>query len=162
MARCGACGSTVLFGGASIGEAKFCNAKCAQRGQMLTVSRQLPPDLVRTKVSEVYRGSCPKCKGPGPVDLHNSYRVFSVLLATQWQTRPHISCRSCGTKSQAGDLLFSLFAGWWGFPWGLIMTPVQIARNIGGMIKSAGTEPSPELENAVRISLASAAVSSKR
>src|SRR5438045_7177655 len=162
MAQCGACGATVLFGGAKIGESKYCNAKCAQRGQLLAISNQIPPDVVRNKTSEVYRGACPKCKGPGPVDMHMSYRVWSAVLMTQWQNRPHVSCRGCGTKSQAGDLLFSLFLGWWGFPWGLIMTPVQIARNIAAMAKSAGTEASPELEKAVRISLASRAVSAPR
>jgi hypothetical protein len=28
--------------------------------------------------------------------------------------------------------LISLFAGWWGFPFGLIYTPMAIAQNLGG------------------------------
>lgn len=157
MARCDACGASILFGGAKLNDMRFCNATCAQRGQLLMISRQLPADMVTAKTSEVYRGTCPRCQGPGPVDVHTSHRVWSALIMTQWQNRPHVCCHSCGVKSQAGDLLFSLFLGWWGFPWGLIMTPVQITRNISGMMKSSEGGPSPELEKAVRISLAGSA-----
>ena len=36
-------------------------------------------------------------------------------------------------------MLFCLFLGWWGFPWGLVLTPVQIARNILGI--TSGPDP---------------------
>jgi hypothetical protein len=39
-----------------------------------------------------------------------------------------------------GGVLFSAVLGWWGFPWGLILTPVQITRNLAGMC--AGPDPS--------------------
>jgi hypothetical protein len=159
MAACNACGTTILFGGTTLGEARYCNGRCAQRGQLLSISRRIPPDVVVNSVSKVFRGACPKCQGPGPVDVHISYRVWSALLMTRWQSFQHVSCRSCGVKAQLGDALFSLVLGWWGFPWGLIMTPVQITRNIAGAIKNESEMgPSPELENVVRISLAASAV----
>jgi hypothetical protein len=159
MAACNACGTTILFGGATVGEARYCNARCAQRGQLLLISRRIAPDVVTGAVSKVFHGACPKCKGPGPVDVHTSYRVYSVLIMTRWQSLPLIACRSCGVKAQLGDALFSLVLGWWGFPWGLIMTPVQVTRNIAGAIRNR-TEagPSPELETAVRVWLAGSAV----
>lgn len=64
--------------------------------------------------------------------------------------------RSCARKRQAGDALFSLVLGWWGFPWGLIMTPVQIGRNVVGMFRNVdSTGPSENLERAVGMALAS-------
>jgi hypothetical protein len=46
--------------------------------------------------------------------------------------------------------------GWWGFPWGLIMTPVQIGKNIFGIVKSPDdSKPSEKLENLVRANIAS-------
>lgn len=159
MAACGACGTTILFGGAKLGDERYCNGRCAQRGQLLSISRQIPPDVVGNSVSKVHRGACPKCHGPGPVDVHTSYRVWSALVLTRWQSSPQISCRSCGVKAQLGDALFSLVLGWWGIPWGLILTPVQIVRNLAGAMKNESeTGPSPKLENAVRISLAASAV----
>ena len=159
MAACNACGTTILFGGTTFGEARYCNGRCAQRGQLLSISRQIAPDVVVDSVSRVFRGVCPKCQGPGPIDVHTSYRIWSMVLLTKWQSSPQISCRSCGVKAQMGDALFSLVLGWWGFPWGLIMTPVQIVRNVAGAMKNESeTGPSAKLENAVRISLAASAV----
>jgi hypothetical protein len=66
-----------------------------------------------------------------------------------------ISCRACGMKSQATGALFSLFLGWWGFPWGLALTPIQIGRNVFGMAHAPeSSRPSPQLERIVRVSLA--------
>lgn len=42
--------------------------------------------------------------------------------------------------------MISLFAGWWGFPFGLIMTPVQLARGIAALCKPPDPgQPSPKL-----------------
>ena len=159
MAACGSCGSTILFGGASVGNAKYCNAKCARSGQLLALSNQIPNDVVHRSLHEVYRGMCPHCKGPGPVDVHQSYRVYSLVLMTRWENLQKVSCRRCGVKTQLGNMAISLVAGWWGFPWGLIMTPVQIGRNISAMLKGGQEDgPSPKLERAVRISLAGNAI----
>jgi hypothetical protein len=53
-----------------------------------------------------------------------------ALIITRWSSRLQVSCRSCGVKTQLGDAVISLVAGWWGFPWGLVLTPVQVVRNI--------------------------------
>ena len=156
MARCDACGSTILFGGSRHGDLRYCNDKCLQRGLLIANSQLIPQEVVQRRVWEVHQGNCPKCQGRGPVDVHNSYKVWSMVLLTTWQTEPQLSCRACGVKSQAGNLLFSLVLGWWGFPWGLIMTPVQVTRNLLGMFRSPDPlKPSPSLEKIVRMSLAS-------
>jgi hypothetical protein len=159
MAKCFACGTTILFGGTRDGELRFCNAQCAQRGFLVRVANALPPDVVLQQTQNIYHGACPRCSGPGPVDVHTSYRVWSAVLMTSWQSRPQISCRSCGRKSQLGDALFSLALGWWGFPWGLLFTPVQIGRNIAALFGSQGEHgPSKDLERAAGMVLAAHAV----
>jgi hypothetical protein len=150
MAACAACSTTILFGGVADGQDRYCNNKCHQRGYLVSVARQIPPETLREHTGAVYRGACPRCGGPGPVEVHTSHRVWSALLLTSWQSNSRMSCRSCGRKGQAGDALFSLVLGWWGFPWGLIMTPIQVGRNIVGMLRSSDSNgPSPELERAV-------------
>ncbi len=52
------------------------------------------------------------------------------MVLTSWSSKPKLSCKSCATKRQLGAMAFSSVAGWWGLPWGLVMTPVQIIRNI--------------------------------
>ncbi len=159
MASCSACGTTILFGGTRDGDLRFCNAGCSRKGFLVRVASQIPPDAIRETATAIYHGRCPRCEGPGPVDVHTSYRVWSALLLTSWQSRPQISCRSCGRKSQAADAVFSLFLGWWGFPWGFLVTPVQVGRNIAGMFSRRGEHaPSKELEQAAGMAMASHAI----
>ena len=161
MARCSACGTAILFGGSREGELRFCNAKCHAKGRLLIASRQLPPAMVTEATGNVFRGSCPKCHGPGPVDVHTSYRIWSAVFLTSWQNTPHVCCRGCGRKAQLGDLAISLFVGWWGFPWGLIMTPVQIGRNLTAIFRADAEQPSQALENVVRMSIVSNAMAAQ-
>ena len=64
-------------------------------------------------------------------------------------------------KSQAAGAAFSLVLGWWGFPWGLVLTPVQIARNLSGMLRPPEpSKPSEKLEKIVRLTMAANAVRS--
>jgi hypothetical protein len=155
MAACGYCGTTILFGGTREGTLRFCNGECQQKGYVAVVAQQVPDDVVSQHVSRVHQGLCPKCGSHGPVDVHTSYRVWSALLMTSWSSRPHVACRSCGTKARLADALFSLLFGWWGFPWGFVMTPVQLCRNVAGMLRSPdGMRPSAQLVHLVRLNLA--------
>ena len=156
MAKCDYCNSTILFGGVRHGEMRFCNDRCYQSGYLLTASHHLPTDLVAQQIEAVHQGQCPKCKGSGPVDVHTSYQVFSALIFTRWGAKPQVSCRSCGVKSQLGNLAISFFFGWWGIPWGLILTPIQVTRNLIGIASPPNpAAPTPQLERLVRITLAS-------
>ena len=161
MAACNACGTTILFGGVRDGETRFCNQDCHAKGYLVFAARQVPPDLIRQQADAIHRGMCPRCQGPGPVDVHTSYRVWSALLLTSWKSRPQIACRRCGVKSQLGDSLFSAVLGWWGFPWGLVITPLQIGRNVIGMFRTPPIGASPELQHAVSLEIAAAALHSQ-
>jgi hypothetical protein len=156
MAKCAYCGSTIVMGGLTQGAERFCNANCRNNAFILNLSQSVPPDLLQQKLEEVWRGKCPKCGGYGPVDVHKAHQVWSLLVLTQWKSRQFICCRSCGTKQQILGLLFSGVAGWWGFPWGLILTPVQITRNIIGMCGGPDrSSPSANLRKAVQVQIGS-------
>jgi hypothetical protein len=82
---------------------------------------------------------------------------------TSWNSRPQISCRSCGRKAKLGDAAFSLVLGWWGFPWGFIFTPVQVLRNVSGLLRSEqSVKPSPQLEKLVRMGMAARLLASEQ
>jgi len=156
MAKCDYCGSTIVIGGVRNGAHRFCNNKCAGNAYILSVSENVPPDVLDRQVEEVWRGNCPKCRGLGPVDVHKFHQVWSALVLTRWTSNQQVSCRSCATKRQAGALFFSLFFGWWGFPWGLALTPVQITRNIIGMASGPDSSaPSPDLRRLMKVHLGS-------
>ena len=154
MAKCGYCGSTIFLGGVTAGGQRFCNNKCHQNAYILSVTKNVPADVIDRQVEEVWRGNCPKCNSLGPVDVHKVHAVWSVLILTRWTTKAQVSCRSCATKSQLGGMAFSLACGWWGFPWGLILTPVQVTRNVVGMCSGPDTSrPSDELRRVVLVNI---------
>jgi hypothetical protein len=146
----------ILMGGTQVGTTRYCNNECASKGQLLVRSQQVPEGQVQELVHRMHQGPCPKCGGAGPIDVFTTHSVWSAVFLTSWKSQPHVSCKSCGVKSQIGGILSSALLGWWGFPWGLIMTPVQIFRNIAGMMRKADTtRPSDELTRLARIHLAS-------
>jgi len=155
MARCDFCRQVILFGGVRDSGLRFCSQGCHARSSVLVAARNLPQHVVDEKAEIVHRDRCLKCQGNGPVDIHTSHRALSFLVISTWRSTPHVCCRSCGTKSQVFDLLITLVCGWWGIPWGLIMTPVQIVRNIIGMVRGPDPErPSDALKNIVRVMVA--------
>ena len=159
MTKCGYCGSTIVIGGVRSGGQRFCNNKCLVNGQLLSIAEQVPTDVLDRNVEEIFRGLCPKCRQLGPIDVHKVHRVWSAVVLTRWSTSALVSCRSCAMKSQLGGALFSLMCGWWGFPWGLILTPVQISRNILAMCaRPDSSRPSADLRKLVMVNIAAQAI----
>ena len=155
MASCSYCDSFIVFGGKTDETGRYCNEKCQQAGRLLMFSNQLPREQMDQLVEKFHNGACPRCGGAGPVDVHKAHQVWSALFMTSWSSKPVLSCKSCATKRQLGGIVFSGVLGWWGFPWGLVMTPLQIARNIGAMVggPKPGT-PSDLLQKYVRLQAA--------
>jgi hypothetical protein len=161
MANCAYCNSYILFGGPADETGRYCNEDCRGSGHLALISRQIPEETLQRLTDDIHQGSCPRCKGRGPVDVHKAHRVWSALLLTSWSSSPAVSCRSCATKRQLGALLFSGTLGWWGFPWGLVMTPFQIVRNIIEMCSGHSPyRPSPLLQKFVAMQAAAHLVDS--
>ncbi len=166
MATCTGCNSTIVFGGVKDGPFRFCGRRCHENSWLVRVAAQIPPEVVDAAAKKIHSGQCPECGGVGPVDVHSSHFAWSILVITSWQSTPKLSCRGCGLKRQALSALGTAVVGWWGFPLGLIITPIQLARNAIGMLggPDAGA-PSEELKQFARIFLAqnaSAQVSAQR
>jgi hypothetical protein len=155
MHKCDQCGTTILFGGVRDGSYRFCKQECRDNASHLFAADELPEEFVAEKTRELYAGPCPNCQGRGPVDLHTAHSVWSALVLTSWKSTPRVCCPSCGTKSKLVAIATSSVLGWWGFPWGLLVTPVQIARNIVGLFATPDpASPSRALTDLVRRQLA--------
>ena len=95
--------------------------------------------------------------------MHVSHKIWSAVVLTSWDSIPQISCRGCGLKSQLGSAGFSVLFGWWGFPWGIILTPIQIGRDLAAIARPADpSKPSAQLEKIVRMQVAAEAVRQQR
>ena len=155
MAKCSYCGVTILFGGKKEGDLRFCSDPCYENRTLLSLADQISEVTVFQQVIKVHSGNCPLCRGPGPIDVHVGHKVWSAILVTSWSSEPQISCRTCGVKSQLGCALYSALIGWWGFPWGFFITPVQVIRNLVGILRGPDpSEPSRTLHTLVRGMLA--------
>jgi hypothetical protein len=146
MTPCDFCGTKILFGGVHRGDLRFCKAECADKSDWVRDAMTLPNGVVDRQVGDVHQGNCPKCGGRGPVDVYTSHKVYSVITHTVFSSHPELCCRSCGRKKQLKHGAFSFFLGWWGFPSGLLITPVQLARNFAGLVGIGG--PDPEIPSA--------------
>ncbi len=161
MANCAYCNSFILFGGSKDGPRTYCNTKCHQGAYYLSIAQQIPENTINEAIMHLNFTGCPACKGSGPVDVHTSHLVWSALILTSWSSTPKVSCRKCGVKGQLGKAAASLVVGWWGFPWGLIMTPVQVCRNISGIL-APPVHPSPQLKKMIGLSMAAQMVAEQQ
>jgi hypothetical protein len=154
MPKCGYCGTSIILGGVRQGELRFCNTRCQQSAYLVHLAQTVPADMLEKQTEEVFRGNCPRCRALGPVDVHKVHQVWSAVILTRWSSAQQVSCKSCATKSQLGGMLFSLVLGWWGFPWGLVLTPVQAVRNVVEMCGGPDpSRPSPALRNWVLMNM---------
>lgn len=133
MPICDYCGEHFTFGALKVGSYKFCSGNCRDKGRILEILDSVPPRQVTDYIISVRNDNCPSCGGNGPIDIRPSYRVYSVGLYTSWKTVNKIECRACARKRQLSDFGYCLAAGWWGLPWGFVLTPIQVIRNLVAM-----------------------------
>ena len=155
MAKCAQCKHICFFNLKKSGDKVFCGDKCLQEALLEEACQRVDSALLQREIEAIFRGPCPRCsKQNGPVDIRRRHEVVSMLIITKWSTLSEFACKSCASKRQVASLLFSGVAGWWGFPFGLIVTPVQILRNGAEILKKNPLQPSPELHRAVQVQLA--------
>ena len=156
MAKCAQCNKTIIFGGVRDSSGLYCAANCQSLALLDAVTRSIPPEIISRRVDELHQGTCPRCQRVGGIDVHVAHSIWSAVILTRWVSTPQVSCLSCGNKARFTGILSSFFLGWWGFPWGILFTPVQISRNIWGIIRTQPSGvPSLALQQVAAQSLAS-------
>lgn len=159
MAHCEYCGTLVLFGGFSSDPFCACCDYCRRQIEFREVGERISDDLVLQYTKQIHQSACPRCHRPGPVDMHSYFYIFSVMVLTIRRTVQIICCRRCAVKRQIGGLIFSSIAGWWGMPFGLIFTPVQIYSNLAWLLDPPDpSRPSSWLYDYVRLRIAEQSV----
>lgn len=155
MPSCNACGNYIMWGGVKDAGMRFCNAKCHRRGFLSVVANELPAAEIARLAGELQGGPCPVCRRPGPVDLQQAHYIWSAIYLTSWKSVPSLSCQRCGNWRRVRAMLSCGLLGWWGLPWGLLGTPIQIGRNVLAMFRHRpSNEPSIEMLDLVRMNLA--------
>jgi hypothetical protein len=156
MATCASCGNSILWGGVRLNGSRYCGQKCCSQDELGRLAASIPEQAVKIEAKKIRNGNCPVCSRRGEeIELRKSYKAISYVIVTRWGVYPIVSCSSCHRKKVLGDFILTLCFGWWGFPWGMIITPVQLIRNICAVATDTKTsEPSQELCSAVRTMMA--------
>ena len=127
---CPTCGLSVLWGGVKHNGKKYCSQKCFEEDAVNRIAETIPENEVENRVNEIHSGVCPLCGESGPIDVHKSYFIYSIILFTSYRTNLHLSCRSCARKEQLKYLFISALAGWWGIPFGILITPIMLLMGL--------------------------------
>ena len=155
MASCTSCNSFILFGGEKVDSFRFCNKKCLEDGKVYVEASKVSDQDVDELANEIHSGACPICHNRKGVEVRKSYDIASFVFYSRYQTLKHICCRTCGLKKQSLSFIGSLFLGWWGIPWGILITPVQLVSNIVAMLFPPKTDkPSKDLKESARMIIA--------
>ncbi|MBC3882632.1 hypothetical protein H8K35_14665 [Undibacterium sp. LX40W] len=156
--ECDHCGNSARFSPVLDGGQRFCSKSCLRKARLLEISVDISETEIVRHARNIKIGECPDChRKDSKVEVRYYYRVWSAAIITQWTKRNHVCCRACGRQTNFGSLMFCLLLGWWGIPWGIIITPAQIISNIVEMFKARDEpEPSEELIAVARINLAAA------
>ncbi|MCJ8312244.1 MAG: hypothetical protein HRU38_08380 [Saccharospirillaceae bacterium] len=137
---CATCNSFIIFPGKKAGKRKYCNQHCFDMDKLGRISDDVSDTDAISRANIIKVSSCPTCQQTKALEIYKSYFVYSIILFTSWKTISELSCRSCAKKQQATNLTISSLAGWWGFPFGLIVTPIIIGANIVALIKKTDQE----------------------
>ena len=85
-----------------------------------------------TELSQKLRSlPCPMC-GNKTSKLNGTvmHTVKSFILFSSFRKEPIIACPDCLDKKNQESITSTALLGWWGFPWGILKTPIYIYNNI--------------------------------
>ena len=130
---CARCGALVGSVEKWDGPLRFCSTECLTAGPAGHLDIRIGWAEARQAAAQMHAGGCAECGRPGPVDVCESYRIWSVVLWTTWNKRATVCCFPCARRRWTRDAVFCLLLGWWGIPVGVCWTPVQVYRNIASL-----------------------------
>jgi hypothetical protein len=136
MKKCETCRQLIVAGGVYEGGYLFCRKMCRDE------FKKVPHPKLLAAVHQIRNGRCPECGGNGPIDVRISHRIWSLLIVFGRPRVERLACLKCGQRAKLLDSLFSFCLGWWSPP-GLLFTPVQIARNLAGLLSPEGGNNEP-------------------
>ncbi|CAN5686167.1 hypothetical protein BH11PLA1_BH11PLA1_02290 [soil metagenome] len=154
MNHCPTCRNFVLFGGVKTPRGRCCNAACAASLPLVLNTAAIPEHVVLAELDEMARGPCPVCAQDRRINAHTTYWVWSMVIMTRFGSRTRVSCAVCARKQALLDIAGCTLAGWWGFPWGVVLTPLNISRNVLTMTRAGDSTPTPAFQTLMREQLA--------
>ena len=150
---CDHCGSSLFPNGFVDQGQRFCSDACLRTLRSLEATANMPAHEILDHAMRIRSGPCPKCRRRNGInDARRQYWVWSALVFASWGHDCRIQCRSCGVRGNLECIGSSLLLGPWSVK-GIFLTPLQIVRNIGEMMKKDPESPSDECLQLTRLQL---------
>lgn len=147
MSKCAGCGATIVMGGVSEYDQRFCREACVDRWAQSAI---VTDDDIAAVAQELFHGRCPDCNGAGPVEVHSSYRIVSFVVFVRRSTIRDVCCGKCGARHALRGMLICGLLGWWSLPFGLLFTPAYLIANAIELFRRKPRAPSKLLLQFVR------------
>ncbi len=127
----------------------------AEQGQINRVTAAIPPEMLQQYISEVHRGNCPKCGAGAGQRPYLAHGLVDARDDVYEDASAGELSAPCGVKAKLSAAVSSGVFGWWAFPWGFFVTPLQIMRNVKGIFAKVDSSwPSQQLAHLVKLDLA--------
>ena len=154
--ECDYCGNSAKHKPTFDNGQRFCSKKCLQAARLSEVAVDLTRIEIEQMAGKIRSGTCPVCSEiSSPVEVRFYYTVMSFIVLTRYTKKSRICCLNCGRKENWKAFLSTFFLGWWGFPWGVLMTPAYLIANLGEMFEKRKVgEPSEDLLREAKFRLA--------
>lgn len=142
---------------------KFCSKYCLRAARLLEVAVDIPDQEIIRHAAEIKNGPCPICHGKvSKIEARKSYWIWSIVIYTRWGMSTKVCCKKCGTQKNLISIGLCMLFGWWGIPYGLVLTPVKIISNTAAIFKRFDNKkPSTELIYETKLILAEALLNRK-
>jgi hypothetical protein len=110
--------------------------------------------IVEDRLKAMREVPCPTCGGPGPIDCFTRHWIWSAVVITNRGRTSSVACWPCARKAYWESILQAMLFGWWGIPHGVLFTPIQIGRNVMGLLHPHDPEnPTRALRELVRVNV---------
>ncbi|MBI3713798.1 MAG: hypothetical protein HY253_12680 [Burkholderiales bacterium] len=138
---------------------RFCSKKCLHAARISEAAVDLTKTEIEQMAEKIRSGVCPVCNEiSSPVEVRFHHTVTSFIVLTRYTKRSSVCCVNCGRKENWKAFVSTFLLGWWGFPWGVFMTPTYLIANLGEMFEGRKVgEPSEDLLREAKFRLAMSA-----
>jgi hypothetical protein len=149
------CGTTYRGGSVKDGPYRYCMGHCRDRGKVLLgYLASVPQAKIESVIEQSHRGPCASCGEHHSIDVYHSYRIWSALIYSRWETGTYVACQDCARQQTLDNLALCSVAGWWS-PHGFLATPFFIVFNILALFRRPDPmRPSEGFRKLVRMNLA--------
>lgn len=161
--ECDYCGNSAKYMPIFDAGQRFCSKKCLHAARVSESAVDLSKVEIEQEASKIRSGACPECnQKKSPVEMRFYHMVISYIVLTRYTRKSRLCCARCGRKRNREAMLATALLGWWGFPWGVFMTPTYLIANLGEMFeKRKSDDPSEDLIREAKYRLAELALKNK-